>query len=374
MEIDQEDEPISEDVVEQRALTSTLNSFFVYGKAAHRNLIEPRQRTLAWIPPSHRQLLLNSVNYADHIRQLELAIDKNAEFLKLLAIFGANEFEAPQDKNEWHPVTEIQVSQARSTLKQIYRDWSAEGKPERDICYGRAINELNSKFESFNRSSIRVLVPGAGLGRLAYDIACEGYISQGNEFSYHMLMTSNFILNQTTSQNEFGIYPFLHSFSHLSTFSNQIRKISFPDLCPSTNKISTANNFSFTAGSFTQIYSTMLSSWHVVVTTFFIDTAHNIIEYIETIYNTLVDNGLWVNFGPLLYHFEESSYEGSQEGSLELPLDDLITIVRQMGFEFEKIEQGIKCKYAADERSMGNWEYDSVFWVARKKLKIEREN
>ncbi len=62
----------------------------------------------------------------------------------------------------------------------------------------------------------RVLVPGAGLGRLALEIASKGkynlwyllirsgirltpnlpgYAAQGNEFSYHMLFASNFILN-----------------------------------------------------------------------------------------------------------------------------------------------------------------------------------
>ena len=41
----------------------------------------------------------------------------------------------------------------------------------------------------------RVLLPGAGLGRLALEIASKGYSAQGNEFSYQMLFASNFILN-----------------------------------------------------------------------------------------------------------------------------------------------------------------------------------
>ena len=45
-------------------------------------------------------------------------------------------------------------------------------------------------------SSISILVPGAGLGRLAYEIASRGYTCQGNEFSMHMLFGSNFILNR----------------------------------------------------------------------------------------------------------------------------------------------------------------------------------
>lgn len=38
-------------------------------------------------------------------------------------------------------------------------------------------------------TSQRVLVPGAGLGRLPLEIAARGYSCQGNEFSYFMLLT-----------------------------------------------------------------------------------------------------------------------------------------------------------------------------------------
>jgi len=43
---------------------------------------------------------------------------------------------------------------------------------------------------------VSILVPGAGLGRLAYELARLGYSCQGNEFSMFMLLGSNFTLNQ----------------------------------------------------------------------------------------------------------------------------------------------------------------------------------
>ena len=45
-------------------------------------------------------------------------------------------------------------------------------------------------------SSVTVLVPGAGLGRLAFEIARLGYSCQGNEWSLFMLFASNFVLNK----------------------------------------------------------------------------------------------------------------------------------------------------------------------------------
>ena len=55
-------------------------------------------------------------------------------------------------------------------------------------------------------------MPGAGLGRLAFDLASLGYGAQGTEFSYFMLLSSNFILNESQKKNEFTIFPYLHSF------------------------------------------------------------------------------------------------------------------------------------------------------------------
>lgn len=41
----------------------------------------------------------------------------------------------------------------------------------------------------------RVLVPGCGLSRLLFEVVKRGYGGQGNEFSYQMLLVSNYMLN-----------------------------------------------------------------------------------------------------------------------------------------------------------------------------------
>ena len=47
-----------------------------------------------------------------------------------------------------------------------------------------------------DRRQIEILVPGAGLGRLAYELAKLGFACEGNEFSLFMLFASNFVLNK----------------------------------------------------------------------------------------------------------------------------------------------------------------------------------
>lgn len=66
----------------------------------------------------------------------------------------------------------VSVSQA---LKHFARDWAADGEHERVATFPQILETLEERFP--NRSDenpIRVLVPGAGVGRLAHDIADLG--------------------------------------------------------------------------------------------------------------------------------------------------------------------------------------------------------
>ena len=83
-----------------------------------------------------------------------------------------------------------------------------------------------------NRDQVKVLVPGAGLGRLAFDIAREGFECQGSEFSLYMLFASNFILNKCQAVDCFKIQPYIHQFCNNLSSKDQLREISFPDLDP----------------------------------------------------------------------------------------------------------------------------------------------
>ena len=78
-----------------------------------------------------------------------------------------------------------------------------------------------------------MLVPGAGLGRLAWEIAHRGYECQGSEFSLYMLFTSNFLLNKCPSVNMFRIHPYIHEFCNNVTSKDQLQEVTFPDVDPS---------------------------------------------------------------------------------------------------------------------------------------------
>ncbi|KAF7815197.1 carnosine N-methyltransferase-like isoform X3 [Senna tora] len=113
------------------------------------------------------------------------------------------------------------------------------------------------------------------------------------------------------------------------------------------------------------------SAWDAVVTCFFIDTAHNIVEYIEIISRILKNGGVWINLGPLLYHFAEM-YGQEDEMSIELSLEDVKRVALHYGFEFEK-ESTIETTYTTNPRSMMQNRYFAAFWIMRKKSASARQ-
>ncbi len=120
-------------------------------------------------------------------------------------------------------------------------------------------------------------------------------------------------------------------------------------------------DMSMVAGEFLEVYSKQKEQWDCVVTCFFLDTAHNLMEYIECIHKILKKGGLWVNFGPLLYHYAEQP----NEIQIELPWDVIETMIPQFGFEFRKKEWR-KCTYTGDKDSMMQMVYDCIFFSAVK--------
>lgn len=155
----------------------------------------------------------------------------------------------------------------RSTLKLFIRDWAAEvyiyliqGIVERDKCYKPIIEEFRKYFPKTTKddgSLYSVLIPGAGLGRLVYEFAKLGYKSQGNEFSYFMLLSSNYILNCTNKKEQYEIQPLIHSFSNLFWENSALKSFKIPDECPA-DFLNENSDMSMVAGEFVEAYKTSL--------------------------------------------------------------------------------------------------------------------
>ncbi|XP_064595924.1 carnosine N-methyltransferase-like [Liolophura sinensis] len=356
-----------EEDLEKENFQRILNAFLFYRSHSLKRVqrAEQQYRDL----PAHHQEMLPC--YMDHIDLVRTCIDHNYQVIKLITAQTSGMFEnkdhGPVQSGEnvirGVPPTGFDMDKVKTTLKQFSRDWSDAGKAERSACYDPVIAEICQRFpvHKCDPSTVYVLVPGAGLGRLAFELAKQGYCCQGNEWSLFMLFGSNFVLNKCREVNAFTLYPWVHSWINLRSFSHQIEAVTFPDVNPAD--LPASANFSMAAGDFLDVY-TEPESWHCVATVFFIDTAHNIISYIETIWKILKPGGYWVNMGPLLYHFAEVP----NEHSIELSYEEVRSIILKFGFEFEKEELSVKSTYTQNVHSMLTYQYNSVFFVVRKPL------
>ena len=129
--------------------------------------------------------------------------------------------------------------------------------------------------------------------------------------------------------NQYTLFPYAHISTNNLKFEDQIRSVKFPDISPFDESTSEDLQFSMAAGDFLEIY-TEKDKWSCVVTCFFIDTAHNVITYIEKIWDILKPGGYWLNFGPLLYHYSNQP----NQNSLDLSYEQIKRIIRKCGFTY----------------------------------------
>ena len=379
--------------------TNPVNS--QYRRTAHFNVTHRRRQNFYALPTAQWQMLAAPpFNILANLDRVDDAIDVNADLaLQILdaglQLFGV-EAVAKVPALRWHnAATARDMDKIRTTIRQLYRDWSAEGTEERRACYEPVLNDVAQAFSRIPaNSSVEILVPGAGLGRLVYELCKGGYTVEGNEFSYHQLIASSWVLNHTKRAEEFDLYPFVLEFSNIINREHQLKAVKVPDVHPGTDLVESVeqtNNHPFdrmrmTAGDFVILYSDEQHHqvFDAVVTVYFIDTAPNLIKYIQTVHNCLKEGGVWINIGPLLWHFgereplrsdEEDSKSGrrwsvgiEEPGSVEFTDDEILLLIQSSGFDIEKheiLKSG--SGYIQNPESMLQNIYRTSHWIARKK-------
>ncbi|OJD30127.1 n2227-domain-containing protein [Diplodia corticola] len=429
-ELDPEDDP-----EEQRVIHATLDSFQSYRRVAHYNVTHVRRQNFYAMPSAHWTLLAGPpFNLLDTFDAVDAALDANADLAEAIFRAGAPNFgidpshttprRDPSDPSGrrtidpvWHrAATAADLEKARSTIRQMYRDWSAAGAAERRACYGPVLAALAAEHAGTpptQRDAIRVLVPGAGLGRLVLEVCALGFSVEGNEISYHQLLASSFVLNHTAAAGQFAVHPWAHAFSNHASRARQLRAVRVPDVHPAALlrrasegcRVHAFERMGMAAADFCVSYraAEAKDAFDAVATVFFIDTAPNLINYIEAIANCLKSGGVWVNLGPLLWHFEndppgarnkrggdggddEKGVAGvgaedrdlgiAESGSVELTDEEVVALVERFGFKIERRElpggssdeagAGIETGYISDPNSMMQHVYRPSFWIARK--------
>jgi hypothetical protein len=250
------------------------------------------------------------------------------------------------------PTGDAAYSQARQILAHLARDWSAAGFSVRQTLYPWCQDRLhrysyyenadNSNSNNSNISTNRsVLVPGAGLGRLAWELAQDGWTVHALEASPVMAAAAASMLhwrptnidddgNTDTSRPTIRIHPYaMDIFANEVDANDRYEPVTIPDVHPGQamrrqrgssqsqrqrkqSGQQQQGSLSYTIGLFGSDSTTTSSTsstavspeqqYAAIVTCFFIDTATNIYDYLDTIAASVETGGLWINVGPLQWH------------------------------------------------------------------------
>jgi carnosine N-methyltransferase len=183
-----------------------------------------------------------------------------------------------------------------------------------------------------------------------------------NEWSAYMNLAYRYISSLSVT-NAFSFHPYIDWWSHHATTADLQRSVPFPNRLASPSVL-------LVEGDFTTAFAEDTGKYDVIVSLFFIDTARNLVSYLENIHRLLRPGGRWVNLGPLLY--------GSAP-FLQLSLDEVIALSEQTGFRFEETApscgditipgtavRGMEVAYGQNRKGLSKNAYQVQFWVARK--------
>ncbi|CEL52054.1 UPF0586 protein [Rhizoctonia solani AG-1 IB] len=240
------------------------------------------------------------------------------------------------DANGWSDDGPTDLSRVVEALKHCVRDWSADAYEERTRVFAPILDVLR-QVPVHQRGDTKVLVPGAGLCRLAWEIARMGFDVTANEVSSYMTLPLRMLLDETATPaiGCHTVCPHYSWFSHTRSNDNLFQSAVFPDTLPRTDKenaLVDCHSFEDTAdeasgklyapgGKFDLIESDFLSlsspgrsgatdesatqdflqagplsvvpvqprdrGYDFIVTLFFIDTSTNILAYLDQIHALL---------------------------------------------------------------------------------------
>lgn len=181
----------------------------------------------------------------------------------------------------------------------------------------------------------------------------------------YMNVLYRFLESNAHHANTESLNPFIDNWSHQATTDAMLRPLSFPDV--PLNK----SQALLVEGDFTTVFKGSEHQFDAIVTYFFIDTARNLVTYLETIKRLLRPGGYWVNLGPLLY--------GSAP-FVQLSLEEVVDLAENgLGFEIVDVAgeecgrvtfegrhvRGMDAAYGFDNQALTRNAYNAQFWVAK---------
>lgn len=115
----------------------------------------------------------SSLNYLAKLDRLDQATLVNSAVAGAIADLATRELGVNATEVDKRSGAARSVFRTREVFLHFVRDWSEEGKEEREVIFEPILRVLEDVPKD-GRGGMRVLVPGAGLGRLAWEISQLG--------------------------------------------------------------------------------------------------------------------------------------------------------------------------------------------------------
>ncbi|CAG8933589.1 unnamed protein product [Penicillium salamii] len=321
------------------------------------------------VPKRQRLLLESAVDYPRKLESVDSLLDLNVKLASSIAEHGLQFYNITQvELNDFikeaeaqgRPIDKTSVTQG---MKHFVRDWSEEGQEERLQAFQCVLNTLDREPRTVD-APLHVLLPGAGLGRLAHDIQkLGGFEVTMNEWSAYMNLAYRYISSRP-ERNSVSFHPYIDWWSHHATNSDFQRAVAFPD------QVADPLSVLHVEGDFTTAFNGRTGQYDIIVTLFFIDTARNLVSYLENIHRLLRPGGRWINLGPLMY---------GTGPFVQLSLDEIVALSTRIGFDFRDPEvvfgevtipgmkvQGSEIGYGRNPLGLNKNAFQAQYWEAIK--------
>ncbi|KAG8905996.1 hypothetical protein FRB99_007853 [Tulasnella sp. 403] len=309
-----------------------VNTFSTFGSLS-KNRLDSHWNAYSKLSSSHKGLG-DAVGYPNKLRRIDDANSFNDKFARRVARFARDEL-GISAKDVVDEERDVDLYRAQEALKHLVRDWSNEGRTEREAVFRPILQALGRTPED-DRAKLRVLVPGCGLGRLAWEISRQGFNVTANEYSHFMTLPLRYLLSDQTEAYQHRVQPYYFTLSHNREPNDLFRVAHFPDAVPRLSK-----SFRLLESDF---YSITQGNYDFIVTLFFIDTSVNIAECLQQIHRLLKPGGTWINLGPLLW-------TSGSVARMELSLEEVLALANLVGFQVES-RCRIDTEYTSNTKGM----------------------
>ncbi|CAE7293538.1 CARNMT1 [Symbiodinium natans] len=215
-----------------------------------------------------------------------------------------------------------------SVFLHLMRDWSQKCEHVVQNQYVPAVRELKALLPEGGQ----VLLPGAGLGRLALMMASEGFQVEANDASRLFLTFADYLLNRAPADGR-QLFPLAHvfteNFGHAQQYVDMIVPSVRPEALAALAKSPEGRApLVLVPGDFLKTYEEGgpgHRKFDALLTCFFIDTAADPAKLFQVMDGLLNEGGVWVNIGPLNWR---------KEARLKLAWEEVVGIWQRKGYEF----------------------------------------